>query len=428
MVRRSGPSLSGGLTGILHRPLPQPPAALRQGPLKEDAWQSPLRSERTAAILGMAVGITFGVCFVTGLISHYIQNPGSWFYWPSRPVHLYRVTQGLHVISGFTAIPLLLAKLWTVYPKLWEWPPVETIAHALSRLSLLVLVGAGVFQLVTGVINVARWYAVFPFFFTVAHYWTAWIAIGAILVHIGSKLTIIKRGLSRQSPDVVESPAAAGDAVVAGPDAGDIADTGDKTEPGALSRRGFLTVVAATAGTAALTTAGQTVPGLAPLVVFGQRDPTLGPQGVPINQAAVTAGVTETATDPAYQLVLDGPTRLVLTLDELRAMEQHTVRLPITCVEGWSVNAQWSGIRFSTLLDLMGVPDDDEVQVESLQEGGLFRASTLAPPHSRDPLTLLALQLNGGDLHIDHGYPARLIAPNRPGVMQTKWVARVSNR
>ena len=28
-------------------------------------------------------------------------------------------------------------------------------------------------------------------------------------------------------------------------------------------------------------------------------------------------------------------------------------------------------------------------------------------------------------LHIDHGYPARLIAPNRPGVQQTKWVARL---
>ncbi len=26
---------------------------------------------------------------------------------------------------------------------------------------------------------------------------------------------------------------------------------------------------------------------------------------------------------------------------------------------------------------------------------------------------------------IDHGYPVRLIAPNRPGVLQTKWVSRL---
>ena len=26
---------------------------------------------------------------------------------------------------------------------------------------------------------------------------------------------------------------------------------------------------------------------------------------------------------------------------------------------------------------------------------------------------------------LDHGFPARVIAPNRPGVLQTKWVTRL---
>ena len=39
--------------------------------------------------------------------------------------------------------------------------------------------------------------------------------------------------------------------------------------------------------------------------------------------------------------------------------------------------------------------------------------------------TLIALQLNGQPLDIDHGYPARLIAPTRPGVLQTKWLSRI---
>ena len=45
--------------------------------------------------------------------------------------------------------------------------------------------------------------------------------------------------------------------------------------------------------------------------------------------------------------------------------------------------------------------------------------------HTADPLTLLALRLNGETLALDHGYPCRLIAPNRPGVLQTKWVPRL---
>jgi DMSO/TMAO reductase YedYZ molybdopterin-dependent catalytic subunit len=45
--------------------------------------------------------------------------------------------------------------------------------------------------------------------------------------------------------------------------------------------------------------------------------------------------------------------------------------------------------------------------------------------YTRDPLSLLALFVNGEVLREDHGYPARVIAPNRPGVLQTKWVTRM---
>ena len=38
---------------------------------------------------------------------------------------------------------------------------------------------------------------------------------------------------------------------------------------------------------------------------------------------------------------------------------------------------------------------------------------------------LLATHLNGQRLDLDHGYPLRLIAPNRAGVLNTKWLSRV---
>ena len=463
MVRKPAPAVTRR-EGILHRPLPEPPAALRRGPLRPDAWASIARSERTAALLGTAVGLTFTICFVTGLLSHLAQHPPGWFSWPSRPVGLYRVTQGLHVVSGFAAIPLLLAKLWTVYPKLFEWPPLRTVAHAVGRLSLLVLVGAALFQLITGVLNVSRWYAPMPFFFTTTHYWTAWVVIGAIMVHVGSKLPEIRRGLAR-SPTTVTAPTAAEPEVDANPefdadpgvaedvgvaeDPGVAEDVGIDTLPGtdtepvtddqpvagsepqaapragALSRRGFLVTVAATSGVIALTTVGQTVPALTGLTVLGARDPGLGSQGLPVNKSASSARVLESAVDPTYRLILDGPRPQELSLAVLLSLPRQSVTLPITCVEGWSASARWSGIRITDLLDLMGLDADAEVEVESLQEGGLYRSSRLSPPHSRDPLTTLALQVNGERLDLDHGYPLRLIAPNRPGVLQTKWISRI---
>jgi DMSO/TMAO reductase YedYZ molybdopterin-dependent catalytic subunit len=62
------------------------------------------------------------------------------------------------------------------------------------------------------------------------------------------------------------------------------------------------------------------------------------------------------------------------------------------------------------------------VTVRSLQEGGLYGRSELNRLQAQDRDTLIALDLDGAPLHLDHGFPARLIGPNRPGVAQTKWV------
>jgi DMSO/TMAO reductase YedYZ molybdopterin-dependent catalytic subunit len=65
------------------------------------------------------------------------------------------------------------------------------------------------------------------------------------------------------------------------------------------------------------------------------------------------------------------------------------------------------------------------VRVTSLQLRGAFRYSEVRGNLADDPRTLLALLLDGSPLSIDHGYPCRLIAPDRPGVLQTKWVSRI---
>jgi DMSO/TMAO reductase YedYZ molybdopterin-dependent catalytic subunit len=370
---------------------------------------SPQQDRRTAAWLGLALGVTFGLCFATGVLSHLIQNPPGWFVWPPRPAGLYRITQSTHVITGFAAIPLVLAKLWVVYPKLWAWPPVRGVAHGLERLALLPLVGGALFLLVSGTLNVARWYP-WSFFFPRTHYWAAWITMGALAVHIGAKATTAAAALRR---------AASGE--------GHPGDGDTPREPAVPERRPFLAGVAAATGLMVVTTAGGTVRWLSPVSVFAQRRPNQGPQGIPINKSAVAAGVVEAATDPGYQLSVEGATGRAITfsLDDLRALPQHAATLPIACVEGWSASGEWRGIRLQDLLDEVGAPDEVDVRLESLQPRGLYRASTVNSRQLRDRDTLLALELNGETLHLDHGYPVRLIGPNRPGVQQTKWVSRV---
>lgn len=349
----------------------------------------------------MWLGISFAIAFVTGLFSHFMQHPPGWLLWPSRPVNLYRFTQGLHVIGGIATIPLLLAKLWTVYPKLWQWPPFRSIGHAVERGLVALLVAGSLFQVVTGVTNIAYWY-VWPFAFTNAHYWTAYILIGALIIHVVNEWAKVKRHALPTRVKLDPEPPA-----------------------DARSRRRFLATVATASGIAALVTVGETYKPLSRLALLAPRSPDKGPQGLPVNRSAAAAGITVNAD---YRLTVTGAVSrpLSFSYDDLLKLPQHTVRLPIACVEGWSYDAEWTGVRLKDLMQTAGADRDAVLSVESLQKYGAYSVSEVRPPHWHDPLTLLAIKVNGEALHPDHGYPVRLIAPNRPGVMQTKWVTKVT--
>jgi DMSO/TMAO reductase YedYZ molybdopterin-dependent catalytic subunit len=375
------------------------PPRLRTPPAESD-FRSAAHHRSVTARVGRWLGIAFAVCFVTGLLSHGIQHPPSWFFWPSRPVNLYRFTQGLHVATGIACIPLLLAKLWTVFPKLFSRPRVRSLPHAIERASVLVLSGAAFFELITGLFNVFQNYP-WPFFFPTIHYAIAWVAIGSILVHVAVKLPVIRAGLG-------ERPA-----------------TGPNVD-GGLSRRGFLRATWVTTGAAVLATVGGTVSFLRPVSVLATRSVGGAPQGVPVNRTAAHAHVIVSATDPYWRLRLRTATaEHQFSLADLHTMRQATAALPIACVEGWSASATWTGVPITELLRAVGVAPGTPIRVHSLEQGSIYATSTLPGEHTADPLSLLALALNGQPLDLDHGYPARIIAPSRPGVLQTKWVSRI---
>ncbi len=391
---------------------PEPPPAIRRwlptpdGPIAPEATASRLHDDRIAARLGIALAVTFTICFLTGLWSHVQQDPLSWLTLPSRPAGLYRITQGLHVITGLASIPLLFAKLWAVWPRFVQWPVFRRPSEALWRLALLPLVGGSLFLLGTGTANIAGWYP-WKFDFRKAHFAASWLTMGGLLVHVaavaGISAVALKRKLNKN----------------------DDGDPDDVTD-GRLSRRGFLGVVGAAAGVVTVTTAGASVGPLRGLSVLATRDPATGPQGVPVNRTAVDAGTRDVDLS-AFRLRVDGKVSVPLDLgyDEVLALATHTASLPITCVEGWSASATWRGVQIRELLRRAGADPGAEAVVTSLEERGAYRTSTLGRHHAADPDTMLATHLNGAPLDPDHGFPLRLIAPNRPGVLQTKWVTMI---
>ncbi len=422
---------------------------------------APSRGPRTAVVVGRLLAIAFLVCFGTGIYSHFLQDPLPWMVFPTRPIWLYQVTQGIHITAGILCFPLILAKLYSVYPQLFTFPPVRSFPQFLERASIAIFVAASLVQITIGLLNTYQWYQLFPFPFRQTHYALSFVVIGSLAIHIAVKLPIISRHWTRsrheqalsaeaapaagqaealEMPDrSFESPENAypgvGHGMAArpaeGPQTGGITgklfawiDATPQPQP-KVSRRGFLVSVTAASAAVVAFTAGQSFRVLDGINLFAPRKAGVGPQALPVNRTAAAAKVVESASSSAWRLTVVGPGgRQVLDYAALQALPQHDVELPIACVEGWSQMASWRGPRLRDVVDLVGIPSEATIRVTSLEDGP-YGLSEVTPEFARDELTLVALEVNGQVLDLDHGYPARLIAPARPGVRQTKWLSRL---
>jgi DMSO/TMAO reductase YedYZ molybdopterin-dependent catalytic subunit len=415
--------------------LPAPP-----GPFKPGFWRSPLRGPWLTAALGSILLVLIAIVAATGFLSHAAYMPdlgrnaivpkgrdlpliASFFDWPTSPSWLYGLTQGLHTNVGLVAIPFLLAKLWSVIPRLFAFPPIKSPAHAIERLSLALLVSSAVFELATGVMNMQYWY-LFKFNFVVAHYYGAIVFVASLALHVIVKLPVIAKAYRERG--------------VLKPLRDDLAHTKpEPAEPDSLvtpnpaaptiSRRGLFAFAGAGAGTLLIANVGQSVGGPLRELAFLAPRREIVPGDFPVNKRAAQAGVTADMTGADYRLVLKaGDRELELTRDELLALPQRTATLPIACVEGWTTRQEWTGVQLSLLAERAGAPGANAVLVESLQPKGVLRQATLSANQIAAGDALLALKVNGSDLSMDHGYPARVIVPALPGVHNTKWVGRMT--
>ncbi|NEC49230.1 molybdopterin-dependent oxidoreductase [Actinospica acidiphila] len=410
------------------------PGRLPRGPFSPDFWRSPLHGTWFTSVLGVVLLAGITILFVTGLVSYAAYNPdlspvndrtpgkgilGFYlFSWPTDPPWLYRLTQGVHVTLGLGLVPVLLAKLWSVVPKLFTLPPARSVTHALERISLILLVGGALFEFVTGILNIQLDY-VFPGSFYPLHFYGAWVFFGAFLTHVVLKAPAAFRNLRRMRSGEGEEP--------------DEELTAARPAPPTVSRRGALGLVGGGSLLLVATSAGRSFDGplreTAVLTPHGGPEPGSGPGAFQVNKTAEYAGIRpDDTTEEAWRLTVTGRTGTVrLSRADLLAMDQHDADLPIACVEGWSTSDQaWRGVRLRDLAALVGHDEPADVFVESLQLRGTWRHAALSAGQVADGRSLLALFVNGADLTPDHGHPARVIVPAAPGVLNTKWVTRLT--
>ncbi|RDV14549.1 hypothetical protein DXT99_14200 [Pontibacter diazotrophicus] len=415
------------------------------GPFRRDFWYSPIRGPWMASFFSLLLLIVLPIVFITGLIDHIAWNPDlggtnnrtpdmgllgflTGIEWPTRPIWLYRLTEGIHVVLGISLIPLVFAKLWSIMPTLYKWPLADSVGQALERLSILFLIGGIFFQIFTGLIYIQNFVILHNFKFNQLHFYGNWIFIAGLVLHVlvkfpvmveGLKARGVRKELEKSLEETEPEPREEGRLVSTDP------------APPSISRRGAIAVVAGSALTMIALAVGQTLgQRWSWLAILSPRaqSPGDGPNDFRVNKTAKKAEIKPEQVGPNWRLELVGNTSQMLSREDLLAMPQYTSSLPISCLEGWSTgNQDWEGVRLRDLAEMAGMPNAEKVLFESLEStDAAARMSFMRRNQFQDPLSLLALRVNGVDLSLDHGYPARAIVPATPGNRNTKWIYRMT--
>ncbi len=133
-----------------------------------------------------------------------------------------------------------------------------------------------------------------------------------------------------------------------------------------------------------------------------------------------------------WRLVIDGlvDNPLSLSLAELRQQPARTQITRHDCVEGWSCIGKWTGARLSPLLDQAKVKPEARFLVfhcmdtlSPTDEGQYYESIDLFD--ARHPQTILAYQMNGAALPVQHGAPLRLRNERQLGYKQAKYIKRI---
>ncbi len=416
-----------------------------KGPFRRDYWNSPIRGPWLASFLSLLLLIVIPIVFITGLIDFIAWNPDlggtnnrtpemgllgflQGIEWPTRPIWLYRLTEGIHIVLGLALLPLVMAKLWTTIPSLYKWPPANSLGHALERLSLLFLIGGIFFQIFTGLLYIQNWIIIHNTQFNRLHFYGNWIFMGGFVLHVLVKLPSMITGL--KDPGVKEKLSESRDETEPEPEEkGKLVST-DPNSP-TISRRGAIALVGGSALTIMALAVGQTLgQRWRHLAILSPRalSPGDGPNDFRINKTAKKAKIRPEQVGDNWRLVLVGKNTREFSRQDLLTMPQYSSSLPISCLEGWSTGNQlWEGVRLRDLAEIADMPGFGKVLFESLEStDAQARMSFMRRNQVLEPLSLLALKVNGVDLSMDHGYPARVIVPATPGNRNTKWVYRIT--
>lgn len=112
------------------------------------------------------------------------------------------------------------------------------------------------------------------------------------------------------------------------------------------------------------------------------------------------------------------------SLADLKSRKARSQITQLTCEEGWSFIAEWTGVPLADVLAEVGIlPQARFVVYQSVQK---FWRDSVDLADALHPQTLITYGMNGGDLPPGHGGPLRLRVPRQLGYKSVKYITRLT--
>jgi len=117
---------------------------------------------------------------------------------------------------------------------------------------------------------------------------------------------------------------------------------------------------------------------------------------------------------------------LKLNMADIKALPKTEIIFDFKCVEGWDQIQHWAGVRFIDFVSHYKLESQSKMQYVGMKTPNSKYYVGLDMPSALHPQTILAYEMNGEPLTLDHGAPLRLIIPVKYGIKNLKRIGTIS--
>lgn len=115
-----------------------------------------------------------------------------------------------------------------------------------------------------------------------------------------------------------------------------------------------------------------------------------------------------------------------ITIDQIKALPKTEIVFDFKCVEGWDQIQYWGGLSFQDFIKHFKLDELTHNAYVGMETPDKNYYVGLDMDSAMHPQTLLAYEMNGKPIPLNHGAPLRLIIPVKYGIKNIKRIGTIS--